>query len=61
MTHIYIYIYKYVTDEHINDTDELINDSDEFIYKTETDSQTLKTNLWLPKGKGGRDKSGVWD
>ena len=20
---------------------------------TETDSQTLKTNLWLPKGKGG--------
>ena len=32
------------------------------IYKTETDSQTLKTNLWLPKGKGrGRDKLGVWD
>ena len=24
-----------------------------FIYKTETDSQTSKTNLWLPKGKGG--------
>ena len=23
------------------------------IYKTETDSQTLKTNLWLPAGKGG--------
>ena len=23
------------------------------IYKTETDSQTQKTNLWLPKGKGG--------
>ena len=22
-----------------------------FIYKTETDSQTQKTNLWLPKGK----------
>ena len=21
------------------------------IYKTETDSQSLKTNLWLPKGK----------
>ena len=36
-------------------------DTDEFTYKTETDSQTLKTNLWLPKGKGGRDKSGVWD
>ena len=25
-------------------------------------TQTSKTNLWLPKGKGGgRDKSGVWD
>ena len=24
------------------------NDTNEFIY--ETDSQTLKTNLWLPKG-----------
>ena len=23
----------------------------ELIYKTETDSQTQKTNLWLPKGK----------
>ena len=23
----------------------------EFIYKTETDLQTQKTNLWLPKGK----------
>ena len=22
------------------------------IYKIETDSQTLKTNLWLPEGKG---------
>ena len=33
-----------------------------FIYKMETDSQTQKTNLWLPKGKGGkRDKLGVWD
>ena len=24
------------------------------IYKTETDSQTSKTNLWFPKGKEGR-------
>ena len=24
-----------------------------FIYKTETDSQTQETNLWLPKGKSG--------
>ena len=23
------------------------------IYKTEADSQTQKTNLWLPKGSGG--------
>ena len=29
------------------------NDKNELIYKTETDSQTSKTNLWLPKGKGG--------
>ena len=28
----------------------------------QTDSQTQKTNLWLPKGEGGeRDKLGVWD
>ena len=26
--------------------------TNEVIYKTETDSQTLKTNVWLPKGKG---------
>ena len=32
----------------------------ELIYKTE--SQTSKTNLWLPKGKGGqgREQLGVW-
>ena len=29
-------------------------DTNELIYKTETDSQTQKTNLWLPKGKRGR-------
>ena len=28
------------------------NDIKELIYKTETDSQTQKTNLWLPKGEG---------
>ena len=28
-------------------------DTNELIYKTETDSQTQKTNLWLPKEKGG--------
>ena len=26
-------------------------DNNELIYKTETDSQTLQTNLWLPKEK----------
>ena len=31
----------------------LKNDTNELIYKTETDSQTSKTNLWLPKGKAG--------
>ena len=34
--------------------------TNELIYKTETDSQAQKTNLWLPKEKG-RDKLGVWD
>ena len=29
------------------------NDTNEFIYKTETNSQNQKTNLWLPRGKGG--------
>ena len=37
----------------------LKDDTNELIYKT--DSQTLKTNLWLPKGKRGEDKLGVWD
>ena len=26
-------------------------DTNEVVYKTEIDSQTQKTNLWLPKGK----------
>ena len=36
-------------------------DINELIYKREIDSQAQKTNLWLPKGKGGRsgDKLGV--
>ena len=29
------------------------NDTNELTHKTEIDSQTQKTNLWLPKGKGG--------
>ena len=32
---------------------DLKNNPNESIYKTETDSQTWKINLWLPKGKGG--------
>ena len=40
----------------------LKNDTNEFIYKTETDSQSQRMNLWLPRGKGlGRDSQGVWD
>ena len=31
----------------------LRNDTNELIYKTETDSQTQKINLWLPEGKEG--------
>ena len=29
------------------------NDTNELIYKTEINSQTQKTHLWLPEGKGG--------
>ena len=32
---------------------------DNLIYKTERDSQALKTNLWLPEGKG--INLGDWD
>ena len=41
----------------------LKNNTNKSIYKTETVSQTKKTNLWLLKGrgKGGRDKLRVWD
>ena len=28
------------------------NDTNELTYKTETDSQTWRTDFWLPKGKG---------
>ena len=33
----------------------------ELIYKKEIDSQIQKTNLWIPKGRGEKDKLGVWD
>ena len=41
----------------------LKNNTDESVYKTEIDSQTYKTHLWLPKGKGKgrRDILGLWD
>ena len=40
----------------------LKTDASELISKTEKDSQTQKTNLWLPKGKGkvGRDELEGW-
>ena len=40
------------------------NQINKLIYTTGTDSQTEKTNLSLPKGKGAGawgDKLGVWD
>ena len=37
------------------------NDTNELIYKIETDSQTSKTNLPLPKRKWGRYGLGLWD
>ena len=40
----------------------LKNDTNELLYNRETNSQTEKRNLWLPKGKGqGRNKLGVQD
>ena len=33
----------------------------EVIYKIETDSQTQKTKLVLPKGKRERNELGIWD
>ena len=36
------------------------NDTKEFIYKIETDSQTQKTNLQLPKRKGGRGQTTIY-
>ena len=38
-----------------------VNDTNELIYKTETDSQTQKTYLSIPKGREGRNKLGVQD
>ena len=35
-------------------TQNLKHDTNEFIYETETDSQTQRTNLWLPGARGGR-------
>ena len=37
------------------------NDTNELIQKIEINAQTQKTNLQLPKEKGGRDKLGVQD
>ena len=38
------------------------NYTDGLIYKTVTDSQIQKTNVWLPKGKGeGKEELGDWD
>ena len=31
------------------------NDINELISKTETDTQTQKMNLWLPRRKGGKE------
>ena len=36
-------------------------DTNELIYKTETDSQTQKTNLRLPERGWEQDKLEVWD
>ena len=36
--------------------------TNESIYKTGTNSQTLRRSLWLPRGRvWGRDRLGIWD
>ena len=38
------------------------NDTIELIYKTETDSQPQRMNLWFPGGRmGARDGQRLWD
>ena len=37
----------------------LKNDTNDLIYETEIDSQSYRTELWLPKGKWGWDRDGV--
>ena len=35
---------------------------DDLIYKTEIETQTYRTNVWIPRGKGeGWDELGDWD
>ena len=35
------------------------NDTNEFMYKTDTDAEIMKTNLWFSKGEGGGVNLGV--
>ena len=39
----------------------LKNRTNELTYKIDTESQTQKTNLWLPKGREGSDKLAAQD
>ena len=36
-------------------------DTNELIYETETDSQTQRTDLWLPRGWGGGGEGMDWE
>ena len=38
---------------HLYVASEKTTDTNELIYETESEAQTSKTKLWLPKGKGG--------
>ena len=37
------------------------NDTDELICKAEIQTQTQRTNVWIPGGKGSWDELGNWD
>ena len=33
----------------------------DLIYKVEIETQMERTNVWIPRGKGGWDELGDWD
>ena len=47
-------------DQHVESVESKKNDTKELTYQKQTHRHMKKTSL-LPKGKGGKDKLGVWN